>query len=92
MKEFKKKIENKKKLLKFLENGENKMLTVWFFTLVSYLLLYFITKNMFVLLFGYFIFYIIYSRFYMFLYRKIKNELSFSKKIVNSNSINDNLS
>lgn len=91
MKEFKKKIENKKKLLKFLENGENKMLTVWFFTLVSYLLLYFITKNMFVLLFGYFIFYIIYSRFYMFLYRKIKNELSFSKKIVNSNSINDNL-
>lgn len=89
MKDYKKKLENKKKLLKFMENVENKTLSVWFFTLISYVVLYFITKNMFVLLFGYFVFYIIFSRLYMFIYRKLKQDFSISNDIVNSDSFNE---
>lgn len=80
MKDYKSKLENKKKLLSFMENNENRMLCVWFFTLITYILLFIIIKNTFVLLFGYFVCYLIYSRLYTYLYNKLKYSLSFSKE------------
>lgn len=71
----------KKKLITFLENNENRMLIIWFLTLVSYVLLFFLFKNTFVPLFSYFICYLIYSRLYNFILNKIKN--SFSENITN---------
>lgn len=66
----------KKKLIDFLENNENRMLVVWFFTLVTYIVLFFLFRNTFVLLFSYFICYLIYSRLYNFILNKIKNSFS----------------
>ena len=71
MKDYKKELENKQKLIKFMNNSENRMLTVCFFTLVSYLILSFITKNSFVLLFGYFVLYFLFSKLYVHLYKKL---------------------
>ena len=80
MKEFDKKLENNKKLLGFMENGENRRLCIWFFTLITYLLLFFIIRNQFVLLFSYFICYFIYSKLYTYLYNRLKDKISFSTK------------
>lgn len=66
----------KKKLIDFLENNENRMLVVWFFTLVTYIVLFFLFRNTFVLLFSYFICYLIYSRLYNFILDKIKDSFS----------------
>lgn len=66
----------KKKLIDFLENNENRMLVVWFFTLVTYIVLFFLFRNTFVLLFSYFICYLIYSRLYNYILDKIKNSFS----------------
>ena len=46
----------KKKLINFLDNIENKQLIVWFLTLCSYVILFVLFHNSFVLLFGYFAF------------------------------------
>ena len=70
MKEF-----NHKKLVEFLENNENRMLIIWFLTLLSYVILFFLFKNTFVLLFSYFIFYLIYSRLYNFVLNKLEMSL-----------------
>ena len=66
----------KKKLIDFLENNENRMLVVWFFTLVTYIFLFFLFRNTFVLLFSYFICYLIYSRLYNFILDKIKDSFN----------------
>ena len=66
----------KKKLIDFLENNENRMLVVWFFTLVTYIVLFFLFRNTFVLLFSYFICYLIYSRLYNYILDKIKNSFN----------------
>ena len=66
----------KKKLIDFLENNENRMLVVWFFTLVTYIVLFFLFRNTFVLLFSYFICYLIYSRLYNFILDKIKDSFN----------------
>lgn len=66
----------KKKLLTFLENQENRMLVIWFFTLVTYVLLFFLFRNTFVLLFSYFICYLIYSRLYNWAVIKIKSSFN----------------
>lgn len=66
----------KKKLIDFLENNENRMLVVWFLTLVTYIVLFFLFRNTFVLLFSYFICYLIYSRLYNFMLNKIKNSFN----------------
>ncbi len=71
MKDYSKKLEDKKKLIKFMNNSENKILTVCFFTVISYLILTLITKNKYVLLFGYFVLYFIYSKLYVYLYKKL---------------------
>ncbi len=62
----------KKKLLVFLENSENRQLIVWFLTLVSYVLLFVLLKNSFVLLFGYFAFFFIYGRVYNFILKRLQ--------------------
>ena len=67
-----------KKLIDFLSNNENRMLIIWFLTLITYVILYFLFRNTFVLLFSYFICYLIYSRVYNFVLYKIKN--SFKEK------------
>lgn len=70
MKEFK-----KKKLVEFMENQENRMLVIWFFTLVTYVISFVLIKNTFVLLFGYFVAYLVYSRVYNLVLNKLKNSL-----------------
>lgn len=62
----------KKKLLIFLENSENRQLIVWFLTLVSYIILFVLFKNSFVLLFGYFAFFFIYGRVYNFILQRLQ--------------------
>lgn len=65
-----------------MNNQENKMLTVWFFTLISYAVAYFIIRNSFVLLFSYFIFFYIYSKLYNYIYKLLQkkyNQESFSQ-------------
>lgn len=71
-------VSNKRKLLEFMQNSENKQLTIWFFTLITYVIMFLFLKNMFVLLFGYFICYLIYSRIYNYALNKIK--ASFNEK------------
>ena len=71
-------VSNKKKLLEFIENSENRQLVIWFFTLITYVILMLFLKNMIVLLFGYFLCYLIYSRLYNYMLIKIKN--SFKEK------------
>lgn len=66
MKEYK-----KRKLLDFMNNKENRMLVVWFFTLITYIILFFLFRNTFVLLFSYFICYLIYSKLYDYIYNKL---------------------
>lgn len=65
----------RKKLIKFLEDRENKMLSVWCFTLITYAILYFIFRNAFILLFAYFICYLIYSKTYDVILIKLKHSL-----------------
>lgn len=66
---------NKIKLKKFILNQENKMLLICFCTIVSYVLLFLFCKNVIVLLFGYFAFYLIYSRLFNHIENKIKKSL-----------------
>lgn len=70
MKEYK-----KKKLVEFMENQENRMLTIWFLTLITYVISFVLIKNTFVLLFGYFVAYLVYSRIYNLVLNKIKGSL-----------------
>lgn len=66
----------KKKLINFLENAENKQLIVWFLTLLSYIVLFVLFHNTFVLLFGYFACFFIYSKIYNYMLKKIKYSFS----------------
>lgn len=66
---------NKTKLKKFILNQENKMLLIWFCTLVTYVILFLFLKNTFVLLFGYFVFFVIYSKLFNHIENKIKKSL-----------------
>lgn len=59
----------KDKLKLFVENKENRMLTIWLFTLISYVVLLRFSVNTVVLLCAYFVFYFIYSKLYDFLYK-----------------------
>ena len=72
---------NKTKLKKFILNQENKMLLIYFFTIISYILLNILFKNAIVLLCGYFFFYFIYSK----LFNHIENKIKYSFKEKNSN-------
>lgn len=69
-------VSNKKKCIDFLDNNENRLLIIWFLTLITYVILYFLFRNTFVLLFSYFICYLIYSKAYNFVLNKIKNSFS----------------
>lgn len=62
----------KEEILKFMGNSENRMLIIWLFTIITYVFLFFLFKNTFVLLFGYFASYLIYSKLYNYIYNKIK--------------------
>lgn len=72
----------KKKLINFLDNIENKQLIVWFLTLCSYVILFVLFHNSFVLLFGYFACFLVYSKLYDFMLEKIK--ISFKENNANS--------
>ena len=63
----------KKKIINFLDNLENKQLIVWFLTLCSYVFLFVLFHNSFVLLFGYFACFFIYSKIYNIVLIKIKS-------------------
>ena len=78
MKEYNKRL----KLIEFLGNKENRMLVIWFFTLISYVVLYLITKNTFVLFFSYFVLYLFFSRTYDFIFKKLTKHLDEEKKVV----------
>ena len=55
---------NHEKLIKFLENIENKTLIIYSFTIITYLILCYCIRNTFVLFFGYFVAYVFYSKIY----------------------------
>ena len=59
------------KILKFMGNTENRTLTIWFFTILAYVILILFYKNTFVLLFGYFLFFFLFSRLYNYIYTKL---------------------
>lgn len=63
--------ENRKKLKFFMEQQENMIGTVVFFSIISYLILIAITKNFIVLLSGYTIFYVLYMKLYKHIYFKL---------------------
>lgn len=63
--------ENRKKLKFFMEQQENMIGTVVFFSIISYLILIAITKNFIVLLSGYTIFYVVYMKIYKHIYFKL---------------------
>ena len=66
----------KKRLINFLDNLENKQLIVWFLTLCSYVVLFVLFHNSFVLLFGYFACYFIYSKAYNLVLNNIKRSFT----------------
>lgn len=66
----------KKRLINFLDNLENKQLIVWFLTLCSYVVLFVLFHNSFVLLFGYFACYFIYSKVYNLVLNNIKRSFT----------------
>ena len=70
MKEF-----NNKKLIEFLENNENRVLIIYFLSILLYFLLFVLFKNTFVLLFGYFIGYLVFSKLYKIVLNKLKTSL-----------------
>lgn len=63
--------ENRKKLKFFMEQQENMIGIVVFFSIISYLILMAITKNFIVLLSGYTIFYVLYMKIYKHIYFKL---------------------
>lgn len=68
-------LENRKKLKTFMEQSENMTAIVFLLTLISYFVLFTITKNMFVLLFGYMFFYFVYTKLYKHIYKKLFRNL-----------------
>lgn len=64
-------LENRKKLKFFLEQSENMQAIVVFFSIISYLILFAITKNFIILLAGYTIFYFVYMKLYKHIYYKL---------------------
>lgn len=66
-------VSKKKKLLEFVNNNENRQLTILFFTIVTYAILFVLFKNVFVLLFGYLICFIVYSKLFDYLVNKFRN-------------------
>lgn len=66
----------KKRLINFLDNLENKQLIVWFLTLCSYVVFFVLFHNSFVLLFGYFACYFIYSKVYNLVLNNIKRSFT----------------
>ncbi len=64
-------LDKRNKLKYFLEQQENMTGIVMLLTIISYFVLFCITKNMFVLLFGYSFFYVFYTKIYKHIYFKI---------------------
>jgi len=54
-----------------MNNQENKMLTVYFLTILSYIVTVSITKEFVILAFSYFFFYLIYNKLYNYVFKKI---------------------
>lgn len=69
-------VSKKQKLIKFIDNKENRMLVIWFLTIISYCFLLALFDNFFVLLFGYFACFLIYSKLFDYFANKIKNSFS----------------
>lgn len=63
--------ETRKKLKYFMEQQENITGIVSLLTIISYIILFCITKNIFVLLAGYSLFYVIYTKLYKHVYFKL---------------------
>lgn len=64
-------MENKKKLKYFMEQQENMMGVVVLFTILTYAILMIFTKNFFILISGYYILYILYTKLYKYIYKKM---------------------
>lgn len=64
-------IETRKKLKYFMEQQENMMGIVCLLSIISYLILFVITKNVFILMAGYMIFYVLYTKIYKHIYFKL---------------------
>lgn len=64
-------IENKNKLKTFMEQQENMMGIVMLLSIISYLILFTITKSVVALMFGYFLFYVGYTKIYKYIYYKL---------------------
>jgi len=74
---------NKNKLFKFISNGENKMLLVYFFTILFYCLTLFFIKNTWVGLFSYFLYYFGFTKLFNYIEDKVR------KSLINKNTIED---
>lgn len=64
-------VEKRKKVKYFLEQQENMMGIVMLLTIISYAVLFTITKSMFVLLAGYVLFYVLYTKLYKYIYYRL---------------------
>lgn len=64
-------LETRKKLKYFMEQQENLMAIVTLLSIISYAILFCITKNVFVLIGGYAFCYFIYTKIYKHIYNKL---------------------